>query len=101
MIRITGLDQLQRKLEDLGRRAERLDGTHTLTFELLFPDSFVRAHTRFATMQEMIDEGGIDEAEDIEKPEWNSFVVANSNFESWEDMKSDAGAEWAKSQLGL
>ncbi|MCC7230620.1 MAG: hypothetical protein IT203_09530 [Fimbriimonadaceae bacterium] len=101
MFEIKGLDQLQRRLKDLERRSQSLDGTHELSFAELFPDSFMRQHTQFATMQEMIDVGNIENGDDIHKPEWCAFVAAHTNFDSWESMKSVAGQEWAKRKLGL
>jgi hypothetical protein len=101
MFKITGMDEFQRKLRDLSRRAEKLDGTHNINFAELFPDSYVRSKTQFVSMQEMIDAGGIEEQEDIQKPEWSTFVATNSKFDSWEAMLKDAGAEWAKRQLKL
>lgn len=101
MIKITGLDKLQRRLDDLQRRAKDLDGTHDLTFAELFPDSFMHRNTRFPSMQAMIDEAGIEDGDDIQKPEWSSFVAHHTKFSSWHEMKSAAGQEWAKKRLGF
>ena len=101
MFEITGLDKLQKQLTDLSRRAEELDGTHSVTFAELFPDSFMQLNTRFSTMQEMLDASGIDNPEEIQDDSWNRFVAEHSSFSGWEDMKSTAGGEWAKKQLGF
>lgn len=101
MIKITGLDKLQRRLDDLQRRAKDLDGTHDLTFAELFPDSFMHRNTRFPSMQAMIDEAGIEDGDDIQTPEWSSFVSQHTKFSSWDEMKSTAGQEWAKKRLGF
>lgn len=98
---IKGLNKLQRKLEDLGKRAHDLDGTHNLTFAELFPDHFVKAHSSFPSMQEMVDAGGIQNPGDIQTEAWDDFVSNNTTFDGWEAMKSAAGAEWTRRKLGL
>lgn len=98
---ITGLDKLQRKLEDLSSRARDLDGTHHLSFSELFPDRFIRAHSSFGSMQALIDACGIENPDDIQTERWNAFVAQNTSFEGWEAMKSAAGIEWTQRKLGF
>lgn len=101
MIKITGLEGLQRKLQQLKRNAESIEGNNEVPFTELFPPSFMQRYTRFESIQLMIDASGIDEPEQIGGEAWESFVVGHSDFPSWEKMKETAGSEWAKRKLGL
>ena len=104
--RIEGLDKLQRKLKDLGRKAQELDGEHEVSLaEFLSPDFMVH-NTDFGNAQEMLDESGfeIESQEDFEKipdPEWDAFITARTRFSSWEEMLTAATGEWTSEQLGL
>ncbi len=105
-IRIEGMDRLQRKLKDLGRKAQELDGEHHVPLaELLSPD-FMARNTDFGNAQEMFDEGGfkIESQDDFEKipdVEWDAFVAARTQFSNWEEMLTAATGEWTSKQLGL
>lgn len=101
MLKIEGLDQLERKLKDLEQRAKQLDGTHDISFAELFPDAFMHRYTDFMSMQIMLDAAGIEQADDINKEEWSAFVAQKTQFSSWDEMRGKAGAEWAASRLGF
>ena len=45
-----GLNQLQRRLKDLERKARGLNGQHQIPLSDLFPPSFLRVHTRFSSL---------------------------------------------------
>jgi len=101
MFSITGFDDLDRKLQTLQRKLQALDATHEVSFNELFPDEFVRRHTRFTTLQEMIDASGIETPDEIGGPGWNEYVATNSSLEGWDEVKSLAGSEWARKQLSI
>jgi len=106
MLKMTGMAELQRKLEDLTPGAERLSGTHSVPIpELLTPD-FLSRCSGFHSAQEMCEASGfkIESAEDfaaIPDAEWDEFVRANTSFASWEAMLGKAGGEGAVRQLRL
>ena len=52
MIKIKGLDELQRNLRNLADRAHRLGGQHKVRFDDLFPTDFIRRFTDFLTLEE-------------------------------------------------
>lgn len=106
MLKITGLDEAQRKLNDFARRAESLAGTRNVPLpELLTPD-FLRRCSKFHSADEMFEASGfkIDSMEDfkaIPDAEWDQFIHTNTSFSTWEAMLREAGGAWAKKQLGF
>ena len=104
--RIEGLDRLQRKLKDLGRKAQALDGEHRVSVAELFPPDFMARHTDFQNAQEMFDKSGfeIESKEDFERitdAQWDSFIRPKTRFSSWKDMLTAATGEWTSKKLGL
>lgn len=91
-IDISGLEELQRKLE-------RLDGEHQVELSDLMPPAFVSAHTRFADVDSFLTAAGFEKEEDFETDAFNDFVKDNTSFGSWNEMQETAAAEWARRQL--
>lgn len=106
MFKVEGLDELQNKLSDLARKAEELDGQHSVLVSELLTDSFVLQHTSFSTADEMFKASGfkIETQEDfaaIPDNDWDNHIRSISSFEGWQSMLGAAGQEWAKRKLGL
>jgi hypothetical protein len=104
LIKITGLGEMQRKLERLQRRAQNLSGP--VPFEELFPPEFMRRYTQFKSIDEMFGAFGtpIESTEDVERipdAEWDVYVTARTRFKSWKEMQSKAGEEYAERRLGI
>ena len=102
--KIKGLDELQRNLRDLERRAQNVSGP--VTFDDLFPPEFMRRYTDFKDISELVSTSGyeVNSSEDFAKiPDaaWDAHIVATTRFESWEDMKTKAGEEFAARRLGF
>ena len=106
MLKITGLDELTKKLDDLANKAGELDGKHNVPMaELLTPD-FVSSHTRFANADEMFDASGfkIETQEDfaaVADEKWDAFIRSISSFSEWSAMLGEAGKAWAAKKLGF
>lgn len=104
--KITGLDKLQKKLNNLQRNAEALDGEHQVPFSELFNSSFMQRYTNFASIEALIDAGGfkVETPEDfkaIPDDDWEKHIAKTTNFSNWQEMMNEAASEWAKNQLGL
>lgn len=99
-------DDALRKIHDLRRRAESLEGTHTVSFTDLFNDEFMLRNTDFATIEEMLEASGfkfenVEDFEAIPADAWNQFVCSCTRFSAWSEMQSVAGKEWLSAQLGF
>ncbi|ENZ5662726.1 hypothetical protein ACGWY0_001965 [Enterococcus hirae] len=92
---LNGLDDLQKNLNQLSKNAKELDGEHSVPFDELFNEKFMIENTNFSNIDDFSD------IESIDDNELDNFVSSNTDFESWEDMKSAAGSEWVTKRLGF
>jgi hypothetical protein len=105
-IRMTGLKELQQRLENLKNSAEALGGEHSVPMkELLTPD-FLATCSTLSSVDEMFERSGfkVESQEDfaaIPDDAWDEFIRTNTSFFSWEEMLQSATAAWAKAKLGL
>jgi hypothetical protein len=102
--KMTGLDEIRKKLENLQRRAQNINGP--VPFEDLFPPEFMRRYTEFKSIEEMLNGFGtpIASTEDFERipgAEWSAYVTAKTRFKSWDEMQSKAGQEYVERRLNL
>lgn len=93
-----------RKLGDLQRRLEQLDGKHSVSFEELFPSEFMLRNTDFPSIDVMFEASGyqVESTEDlaaIPDAEWDNYIQGRTRFQSWEEMKGAAVQEWAIRRL--
>ncbi len=104
--KIEELDQLQRKLNDLERRAQELSGEHRVSFAELFPSSFMQRNTRYPSIEAMVEaspwrvETQADFAAIPDDP-WDEFVRGATSFGSWKEMMAAAAREYAARKLSL
>ena len=104
--KITGLDKLQKELNDLQKKAEALDGEHQVPFSELFNVSFMRRHTNFESLEALIEAGGfkvetMDDFKAIPDQEWDEHIAKATSFPNWQEMMNEASTEWTKKQLGF
>lgn len=105
-MKIHGLDELGKTLRGIADNARELDGRHSVSLDDLLTPEFVARNTRFANADELFNAGGFsassqEEFEAIPDEMLDAFVRAQSPFDSWQEMLSAAGGEWAKRKLGL
>jgi hypothetical protein len=103
---INGLDEIQKTLNDMQRKAEALNGEHKVSFSELFTTSFMQDNTNFATIDALIEAGGfkvetMDDFKAIPDELWDEHIAKTTKFANWHEMMEEAGAEWAKTQLGF
>ncbi len=104
MIRIEGMDKLERDLTRLAQNLDELDGEHCVPFPELFPPKFMAVNTSFATIEEMLGAKGLPgeaELEQLADDEWNRFVVETTRFDSWEEMRDQGVEQWVSGKLDL
>lgn len=97
---------MNRKLEDLKRKAEALDGEHEIPFSELFSSEFMTRYTDFASLDEMFQASGFviesqDDFKAVPDDEWENFIKTRTQFSSWKDMRVTALKEWTARKLGF
>ena len=105
-LKITGLDKLEKQLKQMEKGARELSKTNHVSFEELFPSSFMLKYTSFSSMDELINAGGfnVESQEDFEAipdAEFDKHIAANTKFKNWEDMLGEATAQYTAKKLGL
>lgn len=106
MIKIAGLNEMSKKLDDLAKKAEKFDGQHSVPIDELLTSSFISKHTHFSNADEMFDASGFkienqDDFEAIPDDKWDEFISSISTFPDWQAMLNEAGKEWAARKLGF
>lgn len=95
-----------RKLRDLQRKAEQLDGEHSVPLAELFNDEFMLRNTEFPSVKSMLEGSGYkiesnEELANIPEEDWDTFIRSCTRFASWDEMKNAAAQEWVGRTLEL
>lgn len=103
---VSGLDEIERELQQVADKAEALDGEHSIPLTELCPPAFMAEHTDFATIEEMFEASGftVETPEDfaaIPDAEWDVFIASRTRFADWGTMQEQAVADWFSRRLGL
>ena len=106
MMKITGLNDLQKRLEKLADDAGALDGTHNVPLDDLLDQSFLQKHTQFLSLAELIENSGFDiqsaaDFKAIPDDDWDRYIGSISKFTDWQTMLNSATQSWATKRLGL
>jgi hypothetical protein len=102
-----GFDEVQRQLDDMAKRAAELDGKEqAVSLSELLNDDFISEHSSFASFDELLAASPfkVETKEDFEAiPDvaWDTYIAANTSFESWEEMQHQAAGEYLAKQIGL
>jgi G3E family GTPase len=103
-IQSDALDEVRRRLQELQRRAEAIQGNEGIPTLELFSERFMNARTSFSSFQTMVEASGIDIKEDTneldDREDWSAFVAANTTFPGWKAMRDAALSEWMDRQFG-
>ncbi len=104
MFKITGLDEFQRKIEQLRHNAENLDGQHQVPLDELFAPAFMRQHSTLGDFDAFCREAGLSECSNdafaaVPDVTLDTAVKRHTQFASWEEMKHAGAADWAKRRL--
>lgn len=94
---IEGLDQFEKKLSDMSKKAESLNGEH----EVPISNEFVNSHSKYSSMRNLLDAGGFTSIEEANDDEFDEFINKNTDFQSWEEFLSTFAQEYFSRELGL
>lgn len=100
------LDDLANQFGEMADNAEELEGENTVSLRDLFTEEFMRQHTAVTSFENFIEQSQwqVESEEDFEaipEDEFDEYVKAHSDFESWEDMLGTAANEWIVREIGL
>jgi hypothetical protein len=102
-----GFDKVQRRLDDIAKRASELDGKQqTVPLSELLNNGFIAEHSSFASFDELLAASPFkvatkEDFEAIPDAEWDTYITANTSFGSWEEMQRKAASEYLVKQIGL
>ncbi len=88
-------------LERLRRNAEAFHGTHQVKLTEILNPEFMRIHSRFSSIQEMLTQCGVsaDTLAAMTDAEKNDLARRGTTCDSWQEFINAAVAEYAKKQL--
>lgn len=104
MLKNDGFDKFQKDLKKMQKAAEDMEGSQSVPFSELFPDSFLRKHTKFSSYEEFSNQEILTKypsLEAIPDDEMDEFVSLNTNFPNWEEMLGTATTAYVSRKLGF
>jgi hypothetical protein len=105
-MRMDGFDELHKRLRDLTKKAQELNGEHQVPLAELLTSSFLSKHTRFSSADDLFRASGFkvqdqDDLVAIPGDRWDEFIRSVSHFENWKAMLGEATKEWTARRLGF
>lgn len=97
------MKDLSKGLKQLSDNAKKLSNKQSVSFDELFPNSFMQRYTKFSSIDEFELESRFDfnDVESIPDDELDVFVSENSSFSNWSDMLGKATEQYVARQLGF
>lgn len=105
-VKITGLDELNAKLDDLKTKATQLSGDHKISLKELFNTGFMSENTKYRTLEELLEDAGLNikTSEEFEKypdEKMDQVIKSHTTFQSWKEMLNQALLRWTSKQLSF
>lgn len=94
-------------MDDIAKRAKELDGKQqAVPLSELLNDNFISEHSTFASFDELLKASPfkVETKEDFEAipdTDWDTYIAANTSFESWEEMQQQAANAFLLKKIGL
>lgn len=89
-------------LKKLKENMEALEGSHEVPLSEVITAQFVSSHSRFSDFDTLLAEIGVTTKEEftaLPDEDFDAFIAANTDFESWLDMQRQGMAEYARAKL--
>jgi hypothetical protein len=89
-------------LKKLKENLEGLSGTHQVPLPEVLTADFVSSHSQYADFDALLAAIGVTTTEEfraLPDADFDTFIAANTDFESWLDMQKQGMAEYAKAKL--
>ncbi|ALV21027.1 hypothetical protein [Carnobacterium antarcticum] len=104
--KLSGFEDMSKKLNDLSKKANNANGEHSVPFEELFSSSFMNKYTNGDEIYSFFIAGGFDASnnesfEAIDENQLDVYISDNSSFQSWQDMKNSAAEQYTLKILGF
>lgn len=100
-----GFKELSKRLNHLENNAKSIGGKNTVPFDELYNRSFMIQHTdnAYSSFDDFVNAGNFGNVtfKEIPDAEWEKWVVASTDFSSWEEMQKSAGESWIARKLGF
>lgn len=102
-MKVTGMEELQRKLDRLQNNVQELNGSVPLR-DILTPE-FMSRETKFSSVKAMFESTPFkiesqDDFRALAQDQLDAFIREHTKFSSWQDLLKAGGLEYAKRKLG-
>lgn len=94
----SGLDKLMRNIE-------ALQDNNEISIGALFTPEFIQSHSKCCDLNGLFEAAGyniqgIEDIEAIDDDAWDAFIKHNTDFDNWQEMRSQAMASYIRKRLG-
>ncbi|MFB6344727.1 MAG: hypothetical protein ABEK50_03010 [bacterium] len=91
---------LKNELEEWLHDSLTLPGNAKPSIGELIPDDFLADNTEFDSLDQFLSEAPLsEEGENLIEPDIDDFVMANSDFGSWQQLQQKIEVRWMKNGL--
>lgn len=95
---ITGFNGLQKELDRIAKKADKVSRDSQVSFDELFTSSFMRKYTSFSSFDELLRAGNFNvqsqqDFENIPDALFDRHIAATTKFRRWEDMIKEAASQ--------
>lgn len=93
-----------KELKKMQENLKNMDGERSYSFKEIFNDDFMKEHTKFSSISDFLESSGLDFSSqeafrNVDITKLDAYIAENSDFSSWEEMKSAAGTFLVKRNL--
>jgi|SRR5690554_2966397 len=105
-LKIKGLDQLSKSLNQMKNNLESLDGQNSVPLDEVFTSNFMKTYSSFESLDNFLVDGGLvtgkvtqESFDAIPIDRLDLWVQKETSFHTWTEMLSQATQEWLHAQV--